>query len=103
MSSKRIAFATATETLSGTCTLTSFPSRDLTDITLPSISVIVPRRRVVVWALTAFATSNPASSSAKDRLFIVPPVEDMQRFDNSDGGRVGAIQLMMVTILTLHS
>src|SRR5438552_15814945 len=88
MSSKRIAFATATETLSGTCTLTSFPSRDLIDITLPSISVIVPRRRVVVWALTAFATSNPASSSEQDRLFIVPPAEGEHRLVNSGGVRV---------------
>src|SRR6266576_748689 len=73
MSSKRIAVATATETLSGTCTLTSFPSRDLTDITLPSISVIVPRKRVVVWASAAFTISSPATSNTNGRFFIFPP------------------------------
>src|SRR5437899_8072396 len=73
MSSKRIAFATATETLSGTCTLTSFPSRVLTDIVLPSISVIVPRKRVVVWASAAFTISSPATSNTNDRFFILPP------------------------------
>src|SRR5439155_8104186 len=73
MSSKRIAFATATETLSGTCTLTSFPSRDLIDITLPSISVIVPRKRVVVWASAAFTISSPATSNTNGRFFIFSP------------------------------
>src|SRR5690349_8140874 len=73
MSSNRIGFATATTTLSGISTLRSFPSRDLTDIVLPSIVVIVPRSRVVVWASAAPAMHKPAVKHASHSVFMVSP------------------------------
>src|SRR5947207_8108118 len=82
MSSKRVALATATATLSASWILSALPSRDLTERTLPSIAVIVPRMRTLVWACARETNSAiPAQVSATCQDFM-----NISRWLESIGG-----------------
>src|SRR5215471_192351 len=71
MSSKRIGLATETATFSASAILRSLPSRDLTERTLPSSAVIVPRIRTFVWACAEeTARKTPKSSTTVWTRFI---------------------------------